>query len=906
MTPERLQQVEELFHAALSAGPQARAGFLARACGGDEALRREVELLLETHERGESFIERPAADVAADLLAARRSRLAEGALVDRYRVERLLGEGGMGEVYLAEDVRLRRPVALKLLTAQLTAGADGVRRFEREARAASALNHPNIVTIYEVGQAGPLHFIAAEFVDGETLREHTAGARMPLDEALDVGAQIASALHAAHEAGIVHRDLKPENVILRRRDRLVKLLDFGLAKLAPRRAAAGAGGEQTAATLKTSPGVIMGTAAYMSPEQARGLEVDARTDIWSLGCVLYEMVAGRAPFAGPTPSDVMAAVLQRDPEALANHAPEIPAGLERVVERSLAKDRERRYQTAEELLADLKSLRRELEAGAVRRARPARAGGAAAATSARRLLPTRLFPSGPTRGRALFPAALAAVLLVAGLAAALFFRQGPTTTTQAEIKSLAVLPLENLSGDAAQDYFADGMTEALITDLAKTSALRVISRPSVMRYKGARKTLSEVGRELNVEAVLTGSVARSGARVRIAVQLTHAATERNLWADSYERDLRDVLALQRDLTRDIVGEIRGKLTPQEQVRFGGVRPVNPEAYDHYLRGQFYLHRQSREGNEAAVAALERAVASDPNFAAAHAELAQAYVWKLFLFAPNEERLAERAYVAAEKALSLDPDLAVAYLARGRLLWTPANRFPHEKAIREYRRALTLNPNLDEARNQLALVYNHVGAFDAALRELERAVEINPANNLAQFRIGETLLFKGEYEKALASLRAVPADVNPALVGHQIAWALFNLGRREEAAAAIEQFMKDYPEDNRGLFTAVQAVLAASAGRERLAEEKIRSAVERGKGFGHFHHSAYYIACAYALMGKSEQAVGWLEAAAEDGFPCHPLFERDANLDNLRRDARFGAFMERLRQRSEYYRAEVGF
>jgi eukaryotic-like serine/threonine-protein kinase len=807
----------------------------------------------------------------------------------------------MGEVYLAEDERLGRPVALKLLTAQLTAGADGVRRFEREARAASALNHPNIVTIYEVGQTGALHFIAAEFVDGETLREHMAGARMSPEEALDVAAQIASALQVAHEAGIVHRDVKPENVMLRRRDRLAKVLDFGLAKLAPRRTAAGAGGEQAATMLKTSPGVIMGTVAYMSPEQARGLEVDARTDVWSLGCVLYEMVAGRAPFAGATPSDVMAAVLQRDPAPLADQVPGVPAGLGRVVEKSLAKDRERRYQTAEELLADLQGLRRELEAVPPRRARPARGDGAPAATRAPRLLPARLFPSGRARGRVLF----AAVLLVAGLAAAVFFRQGPTTT-QAEIKSLAVLPLENLSGDASQEYFADGMTEALITDLAKIGALRVISRPSVMRYKGARKTLPEVGRELNVEAVLTGSVARSGGRVRIAVQLTHAATERNLWADSYERDLRDVLALHRDVTRDIVGEIRGKLTPQEQVRFGGVRPVSSEAYDHYLRGQFYLHRQSREGNEAAVAALERAVAADPNFAAAHAELAQAYVWKLFLFAPNEERLAERAYVAAEKALSLDPDLAVAYLARGRLLWTPANRFPHEKAIREYRRALTLNPNLDEARNQLALVYNHVGAFDAALRELERAVEINPANNLAQFRVGETLLFKGEYEEALAALRGVPADVNPALVGHQTAWALFNLGRREEAAATIEQFMKGYPEDNRGLFTAVQAVLAAAAGRERLAEERIKSAVERGKGFGHFHHTAYYIACAYALMGKPERAVAWLEAAAEDGFPCHPLFERDANLDNLRRDARFHAFMERLRQRSEYYRAEVDF
>jgi TolB-like protein/Tfp pilus assembly protein PilF len=489
-----------------------------------------------------------------------------------------------------------------------------------------------------------------------------------------------------------------------------------------------------------------------------------------------------------------------------------------------------------------------------------------------------------------------------GLISASLFRGGQTQGPLAEIRSLAVLPLENLSGDASQEYFADGMTESLITDLAKIGAVRVISRASVMQYKGARRALPEVGRELNVDAVLTGSVARSGGRVRIAVQLNHAATDRSLWAESYERDLRDVLTLQREVTRDIVGEIRIKLTPQEQGQFASARPVNPEAYDHYLRGKFYLHRQNREDNDAAVAALERAVAADPAFAAAHAELAQAYVWKLFLFAPDDKLLAERAFVAAEKALALDPDSAVAHLARGRILWTPAYRFPHEKAIREYRRALALDPSLDEARNQLALVYNHIGALDEALTELERAVATNPSNSLAQFRIGETLLFQGKYEQGLAALRGVPRDANPALVGHQIAWALFNLGRKEEASATLEQFLREYPEDNRGLFTGMQAVLAASAGQERAAEEKIRSAVERGKGFGHFHHTAYYVACAYALMNKHEQAVRWLEVTAEDGFPCYPLFERDANLNNLRRDARFVEFMAKQRRQWDYYKS----
>ncbi len=469
------------------------------------------------------------------------------------------------------------------------------------------------------------------------------------------------------------------------------------------------------------------------------------------------------------------------------------------------------------------------------------------------------------------------------------------------IQSLAVLPLKNLSGGETQDYFADGMTEALITDLARIGALRVISGHSGRKYKDTQRTVPEIGRELNADAVLTGSVVRVGDRVRIAVQLIHSATDQNLWVHSYERDLQNVLALQREVARDVASEIRIKLTPQEQMQFGSAATVNPKAYDQYLRGKFYLNRQTADDNAAAIASLESAVAADPEFAAARAELAQAYVWRFFLFDPNNKALAEKAFVEVEKALALDPDLAVAYLARGRLLWTISNRFPHEKAIREYRRALELNPNLDEARNQLALVYNHIGAFDEALRELDRALAVNPHNSLAVFRVAETILFQGKYEQALSGLHKIPEDTNRALVGHQIVWALFNLGRKEEAVVELERFLKDFPDDNRGLFTSLQAMLAASAGQEQIAEEKIRIAVENGKGFGHFHHTAYFIACAYALMNKPEQAVTWLESAAENGFPCYPLFENDDNLNKIRQDPRFVAFMAKLRPQWEYFK-----
>ena len=471
----------------------------------------------------------------------------------------------------------------------------------------------------------------------------------------------------------------------------------------------------------------------------------------------------------------------------------------------------------------------------------------------------------------------------------------PTAVT---VRTLAVLPLENASGDASQDYFASGITDALIAGISKVQVLRVMSRQSVMKYKNSGKSPLEAGRQLNLDAVIAGSVTRSGDRVQLALQLIHVATGRKLWSNSYDSDLRDVLKLQADVTRDVTEEIGLKIATQNQTSNSS---VNVKAYDSYIRGQFYSYHQTKNDNEIAIEAFERTVAEDPNFAAAYAELAQAYTWKLFLFAPNEKQLEEKAFIAVEKALALDPNSAVAYLARGRLLWTPANHFPHERAIKEYRRALELDPNLDEARNQLALIYCHIGAFDEALQESKLALNTDPNNNLAQYRIGQTLNYQRKYEEALSLLRDIPQNANPALVGHQTAWALFNLGKKEEASATLNQLLKDHPEDTGGVFTSIQAVLAAASGQERLAEEKIKAAVEKGSGFGHFHHTAYHISCAYALMRKSDQAIKWLRAAANDGFPCYPLFETDPNLDNLRQDSRFNEFLAEQKQRWEYYR-----
>jgi TolB-like protein/DNA-binding winged helix-turn-helix (wHTH) protein/Flp pilus assembly protein TadD len=500
------------------------------------------------------------------------------------------------------------------------------------------------------------------------------------------------------------------------------------------------------------------------------------------------------------------------------------------------------------------------------------------------------------------PLIVGAVVLIAVLGTAAFIvrRRVPAAPV---IHSIAVLPLDNLSGDPAQDYFADGITDALTTELAQVGSLRVISRTSAMQYKGVKKPLRQIGQELNVDAVVEGSVRRDKDRVWITAQLIDASRDRHLWAQSYEREVGDLPALQGEIASDLIHRTGSEVTPDEQARLSSRVATNPQAYDLYLRARLHAGLEDLDDNQAAIDLLERAVALDPRFAAAYAALSNAYRIRGSVLGRDQEESEEKASAAVEKALTLDPRLADGYVARGYLLWSLSNHYPHERAAQDYRYALSLNPNLAEAHHQLANVYNHVGMLDQGLKEAQEAVALDPLNTGARFRIGVNLLYQGRYEESLAAIRDSERFF-PALWAFQTSFALFQLGKREEAAALLDEFQKKYPKDPGGILTSMQGLLAAAAGDPARAEERIRRAIKIGQGYQHFHHTAYVIASAYAVMNKPDQALKFLRIAADDGFPCYPLFEKDPDLDHLRKDPRFIRFMAELHAQWEHYKTAM--
>jgi TolB-like protein/Tfp pilus assembly protein PilF len=852
MQAERWRQIEQLFHAALERAPNERAALLTEACADDAELRREVESLLAEYARGGDLFGTAAMALAADWAQAQEQPTLKQTL-GHFRILSLLGKGGMGEVHLAEDLKLHRKVALKLLPAAFTQDKERVRRFELEARAASALNHPNIITIYEIGEDDQTHYIATEYIAGQTLRALLKQGALPLDTVLDVAVQAAIALAAAHEAGILHRDIKPENIMLRT-DGLVKVLDFGLAKLTEARRA-----EWQASHLEdasTASGVVLGTVRYMSPEQARGQEVDARTDIFSLGVVLYELAAGRAPFTGATASDVIAAILTSEPAPLSD----APGELERIVGKCLEKERERRYQAAQELLADLKQLQRAREAGAP-----------VAAVESRLQQPRRR----AARRWLAVAALLLSVLAVLGYV--FLFRGAPTAP---EIKSLAVLPLENLSGDTTQEYFADGMTEAIIGNLAKIRALRVVSRPSVMRFKGSRKSLAEIARELQVDAVLVGSVQRASGQMKISTQLIHAATDAHLWADEYERDLSDALKLQSEIARAVATEIRIQVTTEERARLLAARSINPRAYEAYLLGRVHLNRNNEQDWQQAITWFERATQLDPDYAAAYAGLSDVWVQRGVFGVKTFKEIEPQARAAALQALKLNEQLPEAHTALGSLKFY--NDWDWAGAEAAFKRALELDPgNLDAHRG-----YGHLlmalGRHDEAIREGRIAEQLDPLSAETQTALGRFLYRARRCEEALPHLQ-LAVEREPRSIGANVRLGdcYLQLRRYAEALAAFEKG-RELTRDERSFQTHIARVYALT-GRGREARQMISG----------LKTEPILAAAVYTALGDKDEAFRILAQAIEERNSFLTSLKEDPPFEGLHSDPRWKAMLRRM-------------
>ena len=485
-------------------------------------------------------------------------------------------------------------------------------------------------------------------------------------------------------------------------------------------------------------------------------------------------------------------------------------------------------------------------------------------------------------------------LLIVGVGAR---PHAPVTPT---IRSIAVLPLEDLSGNPSQGYFAEGLTDALTAELGQVGSLRVVSRTSAKRYRKTAMSIPQIARELNVEAVVEGSVACEKDHVRVTAQLIQGSTDRNLWANSYDRKLGDVLTLESQVALDIAKQVAATLTPGENTRLSRKRLVDPVAYDHYSQALFYAQQLNQADNDRAIDLLERAIAIDPQFALAYSAIAYEYRTRGTELNRGGDEWARKAFVAAEKCIALDPELADCYVSRATLLWTDANHFPHESAVVDLKHALSLNANSDEAHHQLANIYNHVGLLQEAEDQIKKAEELNPSNPGARFRFAINLIYQGRYEEALTRIGS-SQNFMPSLWAYQTAFALIQLGRRDEAAALMKQSENNDKTETAALLRSMEAVLAASAGDNRKAQQEIAEAITMGSGFQHFHHTEYGIASAYALMNRHTEALRWLRRAADDGFPCYPLFVRDRNLANLRQDPQFLAFMSELQSRWQHYR-----
>ncbi len=867
MKAERWRKVNDLFQSAAERAPEDRAAFLDEACHGDEGLCREVESLLASYERAENFIESPAFEIAPELLTNDMAGALVGELIGHYRIESLIGVGGMGEVYLARDERLGRKVALKLLPTRLIADETQLSRFKTEARSASALNHPNILTVYEIGAEGNRQFIAMEFIEGMTLRASLTRGRMNVHSTLEIAVQVASALAAAHETGVVHRDIKPENIMLRP-DGYAKVLDFGIAKLTEQRPASDHYELGTTAVLQTRPGLVLGTAHYMSPEQTRGQKVDARSDIWSLGVVLYEMIGGIPPFRGETPSDCIASILRTEPPPLSGLLSDVPLKLESILQKALRKNRDQRYQTIKEMLADLRNLKGEAEGSSPQ----IKARGESIVSKIK----------GHKRGVLL---TLAAAILAAAAFAYSFFFVAPAPSPNE--KSIAVLPFENLSEDKSNAYFADGIQDEILTRLSKIADLKVISRTSTQRYKNTSQSLSEIANQLGVANLLEGSVQKTNDQVRVNVQLIRAANDSHLWADTFDRKLTDIFSVESEVAKAIAEQLRAHLTGREEQAIAARPTDNPEAYDAYLRGLAYTLKtgDSPANHLGAQRYLKEAVRLDPKFALSWALLSYVdALGYLTLTLQPTVALREEARQAAEIAFSLQPNLGEAVVAKG--YYHYACLRDYDNAVRYFEQARQFLPNSSRIPELLAYVARRQGQWDRCESYFNEAERLDPRNVNLLTSHAISSIMRRRFPEALRKLDQVlditPDDVDTLAEKAAIAQAEGDLPR----ASALLAPLHPNAEDTIALGTQVyQAILERRPAQIIPRLEEILAKPD--PALGYFNGELrFWLGWAQEVAGDHAAAQeSWRQARSElESFlkeqPKNPALIGDLALTNM--------------------------
>jgi serine/threonine protein kinase len=792
--------------------------------------------------------------------------VAIGAHLGRYQVLSRLGAGGMAEVYLAKDTQLGRSVALKLLSDKLAINKSHLRRFEQEARATSSLNHPNILTIYEIGETGRTHFIATEFVEGHSLRRLLRKSRLKLKEALDISLQVATALTAAHGVGIVHRDIKPENIMVRA-DGLVKVLDFGLAKLAEKspdidRTDADA---STVLRIDTEPGTVMGTTHYMSPEQVRGLSLSSQTDVWSLGVTLYEMITGWLPFDGPSVGDVIVAILEREPVPLDRYVREASPELIRIVNKALTKDIKERYQRAQELMADLRRLVRwqEIENELAHVASPQVSFGSGQSTA-----------EGPT---------VVDTPLRSSGASSVFRRR----RTRKTIDSIAILPLINAGKDADAEYLSDGITESIINTLSQLPKLRVMARSTVFRYKGKEVDPQQVGFDLGIRAVLMGRVLQRGEDLIIKTELIDVTDGSHLWGEQYNRKLSDILTVQDEIATEISDKLRFKLTRIEKKRLTKRPTENIEAYHLYLKGRYYWNKRNGPDLMKGLEYFRQAIDIDPNYALAHAGLADSYTvlatWNIL---PSSEAF-PKSKAAARKALELDKTLCEAHASLGFV----RSVFDWEwaRAEKDFKRAIKLNPDYATSYEWYGLYLSYMGRHEEAIAAAKRAQDLDPLTLIITTVVGVVLHYAHQYERAIEEYEKV-IEMDPTfLPAHCFRGATYTYLGMHEKALAEQQFCIE--RGGRGpLVMAALGYAQASVGDREGAEETLAELekLSREKSV-----SPFFAGQIHASLGQHERALDCLEKACEERFHRVASIKVDSILEPLRLHPRFQTLLKRI-------------